>query len=133
MNIKPLFDKVVVEAANVEEKTKSGFILPASAQEKPQTCVVVAVGPGGVIDGKEVTTQVSEGSVDAGIIYGTDAFSAGLTVVDEATPEMCGQVIYPAAVLNTSSHQTEAQAFLDYLSTDEAMAVFESIGFSQVA
>lgn len=81
---------------------------------------------------KEVTTQVSEGSVDAGIIYCTDAFSAGLTIVDEATPEMCGQVIYPAAVLNTSEHQTEAQAFLDYLSTDDAMAVFESVGFSKV-
>ena len=80
---------------------------------------------------KEVTTQVSEGSVDAGIIYCTDAFSAGLTVVDEATPEMCGQVIYPAAVLNTSEHQTEAQAFLDYLSTDDAMAVFEEVGFSK--
>ncbi len=82
---------------------------------------------------KEVTTQVSEGIVDAGIIYCTDAFSAGLTIVDEATPEMCGQVIYPAAVLNTSAHQTEAQAFLDYLSTDDAMAVFESVGFSKVA
>ena len=80
---------------------------------------------------KEVTTQVSEGSVDAGIIYCTDAFSAGLTIVDEATPEMCGQVIYPAAVLNTSEHQTEAQAFLDYLSTDDAMAVFEEVGFSK--
>lgn len=82
---------------------------------------------------KEVTTQVSEGSVDAGVIYCTDAFSAGLTIVDEATPEMCGQVIYPAAVLNTSEHQEEAQAFLDYLSTDEAMAVFEEVGFSPVA
>ena len=80
---------------------------------------------------KEVTTQVSEGSVDAGVIYCTDAFSAGLTIVDEATPEMCGQVIYPAAVLNTSEHQEEAQAFLDYLSTDEAMAVFEEVGFSK--
>ena len=80
---------------------------------------------------KEVTTQVSEGSVDAGIIYCTDAFSAGLTIVDEATPEMCGQVIYPAAVLNTSEHQEEAQAFLDYLSTDDAMAVFEEVGFSK--
>ena len=80
---------------------------------------------------KEVTTQVSEGSVDAGIIYCTDAFSAGLTIVDEATPEMCGQVIYPAAVLNTSEHQTEVQAFLDYLSTDDAMAVFEEVGFSK--
>ena len=80
---------------------------------------------------KEVTTQVSEGSVDAGIIYCTDAFSAGLTIVDEATPEMCGQGIYPAAVLSTSEHQTEAQAFLDYLSTDDAMAVFEEVGFSK--
>ena len=80
---------------------------------------------------KEVTTQVSEGSVDAGIIYCTDAFSAVLTIVDEATPEMCGQVIYPAAVLNTSEHQEEAQAFLDYLSTDDAMAVFEEVGFSK--
>ena len=80
---------------------------------------------------KEVTTQVSEGSVDAGVIYCTDAFSAGLTIVDEATPEMCGQVIYPAAVLNTSEHQEKAQAFLDYLSTDDAMAVFEEVGFSK--
>ena len=80
---------------------------------------------------KEVTTQVSEGSVDAGVIYCTDAFSAGLTIVDEATPEMCGQAIYPAAVLNTSEHQEEAQAFLDYLSTDDAMAVFEEVGFSK--
>ena len=69
--------------------------------------------------------------MDAGIIYCTDAFSTGLTIVDEATPEMCGQVIYPAAVLNTSEHQEEAQAFLDYLSTDDAMAVFEEVGFSK--
>lgn len=81
---------------------------------------------------KEVTTQVREGSVDAGIIYATDAFSAGLTVVDEATADMCGQVIYPAAVLNTSAHPEAAQAFLDYLSTDEAMSVFTSVGFSLV-
>lgn len=45
MNIKPLFDKVVVESVQTEEKTKSGFILPSSAQEKPQTARVVAVGP----------------------------------------------------------------------------------------
>ena len=51
---------------------------------------------------KEVTTQVSEAAVDCGIIYATDAFSAKLTVVDTATKEMCGQVIYPAAVLNIS-------------------------------
>ena len=82
---------------------------------------------------KEVTTQVREGSVDAGIIYATDAFSAGLTVVDEATADMCGQVIYPAAVLKTAAHPEAAQAFLDYLSTDEAMAVFASVGFSPVS
>ena len=58
MNIKPLFDKVVVESVTVEEKTQSGFFLPTSAQEKPQTCQVVAVGPGGMIDGKEVKMQV---------------------------------------------------------------------------
>lgn len=61
MNIKPLFDKVVVEAVSTEEKTKSGFYLPTAAQEKPQTCKVVAVGPGGVIDGKEITMQVKTG------------------------------------------------------------------------
>ena len=73
---------------------------------------------------KEVTTQVSEGTVDCGVIYATDAFSAGLTVVDEATAEMCGQVIYPAA------NPDAAKAFLDFLSTDEAMACFEAVGFS---
>ena len=61
MNIKPLFDKVVVESVTQEEKTKSGFFLPTSAQEKPQTCQVVAVGPGGMIDGKEVKMQVKVG------------------------------------------------------------------------
>ena len=79
---------------------------------------------------KEVTTQVSEAAVDCGIIYGTDAFSAGLTVVDEATPEMCGQVIYPAAVLNVGEQPEAAQAFLDYLCTADALACFEAVGFS---
>ena len=79
---------------------------------------------------KEVTTHVSEGTVDCGIIYATDAFSAGLTVVDEATAEMCGQVIYPAAVMKNSANPDAAKAFLDFLSTDEAMACFEAVGFS---
>ena len=82
---------------------------------------------------KEVTTQVSEASVDCGVVYGTDAFSAGLEVVDTATAEMCGQVIYPAAVLNVSKNPEAAQAFLDYLRTDAAMAVFENVGFSPAA
>mgnify|MGYP004463567859 FL=1 len=79
---------------------------------------------------KEVTTQVSEATVDCGIIYCTDAFSAGLTIVDYATAEMCGQVIYPAAVLNVSKNVETAQAFLDFCRTPEAAAVFESVGFS---
>lgn len=82
---------------------------------------------------KEVTTQISEASVDCGVVYCTDAFSAGLTVVDSASAEMCGQVIYPAAVLKTAAHNAEAQAFLDYLLTEPAMAVFEAVGFSPVA
>ena len=79
---------------------------------------------------KEVTTQVSEGAVDCGVIYGTDAFSAGLTVVDEATAEMCGQVIYPAAVLSCGEAPEAGQAFLDFLCTGEALACFEAVGFS---
>ena len=79
---------------------------------------------------KEVTTQVSERTVDCGIIYATDAFSAGLTVADTATAEMCGQVIYPAAALNISKHQEEAQAFLDYLRTPAAGSVLETVGFT---
>ena len=78
---------------------------------------------------KEVTSQVSEASADCGIIYATDAFSAGLTVVDSATAEMCGQVIYPAAVLK-GDKEDATRAFLAYLQTDAAMAVFESVGFS---
>lgn len=82
---------------------------------------------------KEVTTQVSEATVDCGIIYQTDAFSAGLTVADTATADMCGQVIYPVAVMNVSSNVDAAKAFLDYLTTDEADAVFERVGFTPVA
>ena len=81
---------------------------------------------------KEVTTQVSEGAVDCGIIYATDAFSAGLEVVDTATKEMCGQVIYPAAVLNVTKNEEAARAFLEYLTGEEAGKVFESVGFSPI-
>ena len=79
---------------------------------------------------KEVTTQVSEALVDCGIIYGTDAFSAGLTVVDTATEEMCGQVIYPAAVLSGSEHMDESNAFLDYMRSADGAKVLESVGFT---
>ncbi|MCO7161205.1 molybdate ABC transporter substrate-binding protein [Agathobaculum butyriciproducens] len=82
---------------------------------------------------KEVTTQVSEGAVDCGIIYATDAYSAALESVDEATADMCGQVIYPAAVLRNSAHPDEAKAFLDYLTGEDAGRVFESVGFTPLA
>lgn len=78
---------------------------------------------------KEVTSQVSEAAADCGIIYATDAYSAGLAVVDSATAEMCGQVIYPAAVLKGDKEKA-TRAFLAYLQTDAAMTVFESVGFS---
>ncbi len=81
---------------------------------------------------KEVTVQVLEGSVDCGVVYCTDAFSAGLDVIDSATAEMCGQVIYPAAVMKNSSDPEAAQAFLDYLGTEEAMDLFEEVGFSRI-
>lgn len=61
MAIKPLFDKVVIKAIETDEKTASGIVLPGSAQEKPQLATVVAVGPGGTIDGKEVVMQVKVG------------------------------------------------------------------------
>ena len=79
---------------------------------------------------KEVTTQISEGSVDAGVVYCTDAYSAGLTPVDEATAEMCGQVIYPAAVLKAAPNAEVAKEFLAYLQTDRAATVFEGVGFT---
>lgn len=61
MTVKPLFDKVVVESLETEERTKSGLILPSASQEKQQMAKIVAVGPGGMIDGKEVTMQVKVG------------------------------------------------------------------------
>ena len=81
---------------------------------------------------KEVTTQIAEASVDAGVVYCTDAYSAGLTPVDEATKEMCGQVIYPAAVLKAAPNTEAAKEFLAYLQTDRAATVFEGVGFSAV-
>ncbi len=82
---------------------------------------------------KEVTTQVDQGTVDCGIIYATDAFSAGLETVDAATAEMCGQVIYPAAVLKDSVHFDEAVDFLTWLgAADGGVPVFEAVGFTGI-
>lgn len=61
MTLKPLADRVVVKLVEAEEKTKTGIILTASAQEKPQIAEVIAVGPGGLVDGKEVVMTLKEG------------------------------------------------------------------------
>ena len=82
---------------------------------------------------KEVTTQVSEAVVDCGIIYSTDAYSAGLTVVDTATEEMCGRVVYPAAVLKASEEVDATKEFLDFLTGKEASEIFEKVGFSPLS
>ena len=81
----------------------------------------------------EVANQVKEGAVDCGIIYATDAFTYELNVMDQATADMCDQVIYPAAVMKSGTEEAKdaAQAFLDYLHTDaDAIAVLEGVGFT---
>ena len=82
---------------------------------------------------KEVTSQVSEGAVDCGVIYKTDAFSAGLTVVDEATKEMCGQVVYPAAAMKNAPQAEGARLFLEFLKGSEASKCFSEVGFTPLA
>jgi len=81
---------------------------------------------------KEVVTQIQENAVDCGIVYCTDAFSDNLTIIDEATTEMCGQVVYPAAIINTTNKEESAQAFLEYLSSDAAAPIFEAVGFTVI-
>ena len=61
MTIKPLFDRVVIKSVEAEETTKSGFILTTASQEKPQIAEIVAVGPGGIVDGNEVVMTVKVG------------------------------------------------------------------------
>lgn len=61
MNIKPLGDRVLIKRLEAEEKTKSGIVLPGTAKEQPQMAEVIAVGPGGVVDGKEVKMEVKSG------------------------------------------------------------------------
>ena len=61
MTIKPLADRVVIQMTESEETTKSGIVLPGSAQEKPQVAIVTAIGPGGVVDGKEIVMEVKVG------------------------------------------------------------------------
>lgn len=63
MIIKPLFDKIVIESVKKEEVTSSGILLPSAAQEKPELAKVIAVGPGGIVDGKEVKMQIKVGDL----------------------------------------------------------------------
>ena len=87
MKLKPLFDKVVLKKVEAVETTKAGIILPGSAQEKPQVSVVVAVGPGGIIDGKEIKMTLKEGDkVITGKYSGTEVKLDGVeyTVVAQS-------------------------------------------------
>ena len=87
MILKPLFDKVVLKAAEVEETTKSGILLTGSAKEKPQMSEVVAVGPGGLVDGKEINMTVSVGDkVIVGKYTGTEVKLDGVvyTIVSQS-------------------------------------------------
>lgn len=84
----------------------------------------------------EVARQVQEGVVDAGMVYATDASTYGLNVVDAATPEMCQQVIYPAAVMKSGQADSydAAEEFLTYLYTnEEAISVWKDVGFTLIA
>ena len=82
---------------------------------------------------KEVTTQVSEAAVGCGIVYATDAYSAGLDSVAEATEEMCGKVVYPAAAIKGAAHPDDAERFLEFCRGPKASAEFEAVGFTPLA
>ena len=79
---------------------------------------------------KAVTTQVQENLADCGIVYSTDALAAGLEVADTATKGMCGQVVYPAAMLKNARNDITARDFLEWLKSDEAGAILQTAGFS---
>ncbi len=87
MQLKPLFDKVVLKHIEAVESTKAGILLPGSAQEKPQICEIVAVGPGGVVDGKEVVMTLKVGDrVITGKYTGTEVKLDGVeyTIVSQS-------------------------------------------------
>lgn len=84
-------------------------------------------------DVKEVTTFITEATADAGVIYASDAFSAGLSAIAVATEEMCGRVVYPAAVLADSAQPELASSYLRFLCGDAGRAAFERVGFTPLA
>jgi molybdate transport system substrate-binding protein len=79
---------------------------------------------------KKVAAHLKDGTADCCILFGSDAVDAGLTVVATASKKMCSQNLYPAAVLHTSKHLEEALAFMEYLKSDEADAVFKACGLT---
>ena len=83
-------------------------------------------------DVKAVTTAITEGNVNCGVIYATDAYSAGLEAKDVASTDLCKQIIYPAAMMKSTTNEEAAKAFLDYLQEDGAMSEFEKVGFTRV-
>ena len=97
----------------------------------PRKCLLNSTPPTLCLSYNGRRDSIKEGTVDAGIIYATDAKSANLQVVDLATKDMCKQVIYPAAVLKITKNEVETKKFLDYLKSSEAMKVFESVGFAK--
>jgi chaperonin GroES len=87
MTLRPLLDKVVLKKEEAAETTKAGIILPGSAQEKPQVSVIVAVGPGGIVDGKEVVMTLKPGEkVITGKYTGTEVKLDGVeyTIVSQS-------------------------------------------------
>ncbi len=82
---------------------------------------------------KEVAEQVRSGAVDAGVVYATDAFSQKLDKVASATKEMCGEAIYPAAIMKNSKNRAEADKFVEYLKGSDASKQFEAVGFRPLA
>ena len=87
MKLRPLLDKVVLKREEAVETTKSGIMLPDSAKEKPEVSVIVAVGPGGIVDGKEVVMTLKEGDkVITGKYTGTDVKLEGVdyTIVSQS-------------------------------------------------
>lgn len=82
---------------------------------------------------KEITTQVSEGLVDCGVVFSTDARAANLEVIDQAAMEMTGgRIIYPAAVIRNSNAIDEAKGYLDFLTDSEGVSILEAYGFSPI-
>ena len=82
-------------------------------------------------DVRQVLTWVESGEVDAGVVYLTDALTSdAVTVVAQATDAQAGKIVYPVAIVKASAHPEDAQAFIDFLSTDDAVALFEKYGFT---